>query len=59
MYIMTVLHKQLVLACKASPYGLGTVLSHIMQDGEELPVAYAFQILTAAEKNYNQLEKEA
>jgi len=56
---MTVLHKQLVLACKASPYGLGTVLSHIMQDGEELPVAYAFQILTAAEKNYNQLEKEA
>ena len=45
---MTVLH---VLACDASPYGLGAVLSQIMQDGEEHSVAYASQTLTAAEKS--------
>jgi len=32
--------KQLVLACDSSPYGLETVLSHIMQDREECSVAY-------------------
>ena len=51
--------KQLVLAWDASPHGLGAVLSHIMEDGEEHPVAYASRTLTAAEKKYSQLEKEA
>ena len=44
--------KQLVLACNASPYVVGAVLSHIMENGGERPVAYASRTLTVAEKNY-------
>ena len=33
--------KQLVLACDASSYPLGAVLSRIMEDSLEKPIAYA------------------
>ena len=52
------LSKPLILACDVSPYGIGSVLSHILENGEERPVAYASRTLSPAEKNYSQLEKE-
>jgi len=50
--------KQLLVACDALPLGLSAVLSHIMPDGQERPIAYASRTLTTAERGYSQLEKE-
>ena len=50
--------KRILLQCDASNDWLGVVLSHIMEDGTERPVGFAYRTLNAAGNNYSQLDKE-
>ena len=51
--------RPLRLACDAPPVGIGPVLSHIMDDGSERPIAFASRTLSKAERNYSQIDKVA
>ena len=51
------LKKSLRLACDVSPCGVGAVISHVMENGEEKPIASASRTLTGSEHNFSQIEK--
>ena len=51
--------KAVRLAVDSSSFGLGAVLSHVSEDGEEKPIAFASRTLSSSEQNYSMIEKEA
>ena len=47
------------LASDASPHGISGILSHVMPDETERPIAYASRSLTKTEMKYAQIDREA
>lgn len=44
--------------CDPSPYGMGAVIPHVMEERSEIPIGFASRTLMAAEKGYSQIDKE-
>ncbi len=49
----------ITVTCDASPYGIGAVFGHVLPNGMEVPVSFFSRTLSAAERNYAQIDKEA
>ena len=49
--------KPITLAADALAYGAGAVISHVLPDNSECPIAFASCTLTTSERNYAQLEQ--
>lgn len=47
------------LPCDVSPVGIGTMLSYVMNDGTERPIAFPSRTLTKTDQGYAQIDKEA
>lgn len=47
------------LTTDASAVGIGAVISHILPNGQERPIAYASRTLNNSETKYSQIEREA